>query len=95
MTALRDELESIDPNDVKEYTANWEAEMNRTSDTIATSVWAIDSGTATIDSDTNTTTSATVWLSAATAGPVHARNRITTTGGRTLDQTLILTVESR
>jgi len=53
------------------------------SDTIASSNWVVDAGI-TIDSETNTTTTATVWLSGGTTGQTYKlKNTVVTNGGRT------------
>jgi len=88
-------LDSIDPDDVKDYGVNWATHLD--GDTISTSSWAVESGTATIDSSGNTSTATTVWLSGATpvGSTLQVRNRITTAGGRTLDWTLHILVDAR
>ena len=81
-----------DPEAVLDYQENWATWLG--SDTIATSSWVATTGI-TIDSDSNTTTSATVWLSSGTAGTNYsATNRIVTDGGRTNDRTIYIIVPS-
>jgi hypothetical protein len=85
-----------DPDAVVDYGIDWEPWL--ASDTIATSVWALEADGAglTIDSDDNDTTTATVWLSNGTAGRTgRVRNRITTAGGRTQDKTLSIRIRER
>lgn len=81
----RDGYESIykDKNSVEDYTRDWTSYLN--GDTISTSAWSVESGGVTIDSDTNDTTSATVWLSGAAGNYSIVRNRIVTAAGRTKD----------
>ena len=62
---------------------------NSGSDTISTSSWTEDSGGITIDSDTNTTKKATVWLSGGTDGNTYVvENTIVTAAGRTVKRAL-------
>jgi len=75
----------VDPDAVVDYVIDWTKWLN--GDNIATSLWAL--ANATESSASNTTKTATVFISAAVAGKVVTmRNRITTTGGRTEDRTL-------
>lgn len=81
-----------DPSDVLDYTIDYSALLD--GDTIASSVWSVDAGI-TIDSDTNTTTNATVWVSGGTSGNVYTfTNTITTAGGRTFERSARLTVKN-
>lgn len=81
-----------DPDEVLDYRIDWTARLG--TDAIATSVWTLtEAAGLTIDSETETTTATTVWLSGGTAGEVGVLlNRITTTGGRTLEETAALTI---
>lgn len=82
-----------DPDEVKDYSVDWEARLDE-GDTILTSTWIVPDGI-TKDSDSNTTTTATIWLSGGTLGTTYSLvNRITTAGGRTLDQTCKLKVKT-
>ena len=82
-----------DPSDVLDYTRK--ASKFLGSDTITTSTWTADSGI-TIDSDTNDTNSATVWLSGGTVGCQYTvTNRIVTSGGRTKDKSFIIKIEEQ
>jgi len=75
-----------DPSAVLDYAIDWSAWLG--SDTIATSTWSVPTGI-TRDSDTNTTTRATIWLSGGTAGQTYQlTNTITTAGGRTDQRTI-------
>lgn len=79
-----------DPDAVKDYSVNWATWLG--ADTIQTSTWVVPSGI-TEDSNTNTDTTATIWLSGGAAGQVYAlTNRIVTAGGRTEDQTIFVPV---
>lgn len=82
-----------DPSDVLDYTRK--AAKFLGTDTISTSTWSADSGI-TIDSDSNDTSTATVWLSGGTAGNQYTiTNRIVTSGGRTKDKSFIVKVEQQ
>lgn len=86
-------VEDKDPNSVLDYTENWATWL--VTDTITTSTWTLDAGI-TKDSDTNTTTTATAWISGGTAGNSYkAVNRIVTAGGRTADRTIIVNIVER
>lgn len=77
-----------DPESVLDYQIDWSTWLG--SDTIASSSWVIPTGI-TEDSDSNTTTTATVWLSGGTAGTTYTvTNRIVTAGGRTEDRSLTI-----
>ena len=79
-----------DPNDIVDYQINWATWLG--SDTIATSTWTVPTGLTQV-SETETTTTATIWLSGGTAGELYTvSNRITTAGGRTADQSLQIRV---
>lgn len=82
-----------DPNEVLDYTINW---VNRLgTDTISTSVFTVDSNL-TVGSTSNTSTTTTVWLSGGTEGATgNILNRVTTTNGRTMDETVLLPIRSK
>jgi len=82
-----------DPNAVLEYINDWSDWLN--GDTIATSTWTVPTGI-TKDSSTNTTTTATIWLSGGTVGENYtAVNHIVTTAGRAEDRSLYFTIVQR
>jgi hypothetical protein len=84
-------LSPKDPNDVLDYEVNW-SQWLPTGDTIATSEWFVPDGI-TQDSESNTNTTTTIWLSGGTAGQSYAlTNRITTTQGRQRDRTITIRV---
>ncbi len=86
-------LERKDPNAVLDYMADWEQWLK--GDTIVASTWLPATGI-TIDYESFTTTSATVWLSGGTAGTVYTlTNRVTTAGGRTDDRSITILVGER
>lgn len=91
---MTDFIKRKSPGGVLDYTFDWNTNW-LDGDTISTSSWSADSGI-TIDSDTNTTTTATVWLSGGTADTEYeVTNTIVTAGGRTAQRTLIVKVEKR
>ena len=80
-----------DPDAVLDYSINWSTWLV-TGDTIVTSTWTADTGI-TIDSDSNTTTATTVWLSGGTAGESYGvTNHIVTDDGREDDRTITILV---
>lgn len=83
-----------DPDAVLDFTVDWAANL-ATDDTIATANFTVPAGI-TKDSQSNTTTTATVWLSGGTAGTTYnVVCRITTADGRTDDRTLRIVVQDR
>lgn len=81
-----------DPDEVLDYQFNWATWLG--TDTISTSTVTVEPGI-TKDSDSNTTTAATVWLSGGTAGANYTiTNEITTAGGRTKEATILIKVRS-
>jgi len=82
-----------DPDAKLDYQVNWSNWLGI--DTISSSTWVIEDGITKV-SDTNTTTTATVWLSGGTSGETYAiTNRIQTAGGRIDDRTFYVDVENR
>lgn len=89
-----------DPNDVDSFGVDWETRLS--GDTIASSIWLIgddeinDADTDLVqDSKSNTTVATTVWLSGgALDEDYEVTNRITTVGGRTIDQTVKLRIRA-
>lgn len=82
-----------DPDAKLDYTISWVTWLGL--DTISASAWTADAGIAIAGSPapSNTTTTATVWLSGGTAGEVYAvTNRIVTAAGRTQDGTIMIRV---
>lgn len=75
-----------DASDVLSYTMNWASTL-ATSETISTSVMTPATGL-TKDSESNTTTAATIWVSGGTDGTSYeVVNTITTNQGRTYQRT--------
>lgn len=82
-----------DPDAVLDYEVDWTAWLG--DDTIASSIWLVGTGI-TQETASNTTTSATIWLSGGTAGSAYqVTNRITTTAGRVNDKTLTILVDDQ
>ena len=82
-----------DPDAVLDYQVDWSDWL--VSDTINTSTWIVPTGIVN-DSDTNTTTAATIWLSGGTIGTNYSLvSRIVTAGGRTDDRTITIMVRGR
>ena len=85
-----------DPDSVGKYTFDWSKWLAVLgSDTISTSTWILDSGL-TNDSDSNTTTEASITLSGGSAGRNYTvTNRIVTAAGLTEDRSWIFRVVER
>ena len=82
-----------DPDAVLDYTVDWSDWLG--SDTIQTSAWIVPTGI-TEDSNSNTTTTATIWLSGGTRGKKYEIvNRIVTAGSRTDDRTIEIVVKDK
>jgi hypothetical protein len=91
-----------DPAAKLDYLMDWSSWLP-SGDTISTSAWAIDPpvpdtslAIAGSPAPSNTTTTATCWLTGGTLGQKYIlRNRITTVGGRTEDRSVAIVVEDR
>ena len=82
-----------DPQSVLDYTIDWSTWLG--ADTISISAWTVPSRI-TKDSDTNSTTTTTIWLSGGTAREEYSLvNRIVTAGGRTDDRTILVKVADK
>ena len=82
-----------DPDAILDYVLDWTDWLD--SDTISSSAWTSTTGI-TIDSDTNTTTTATVWLSGgATGSDYDVTNHIVTSAGREDDRTITIKIRER
>jgi len=87
------EWPSKDTDEVLDYQLDWSGRLG--SDTIATSSWTVPAGI-TKNSDTNTATVTTIWLSSGTLNSSYElQNRVTTTGGRTMDQTVRIRIRAK
>jgi len=81
-------------NEVLDYQTNWSDWLG--ADTISSSTWTADTGL-TVDSDSNTTTTATVWLSGGTASEWDLKryavtNQIVTAAGRTAERIIYVAI---
>ena len=82
-----------DPNATLDYTIDWSTWLG--ADTISTSAWTVPGGI-TKDSDSNSTTTTTIWLSGGEALAEYSLvNRIVTAGGRTDDRTILVKVADK
>jgi len=82
-----------DPDAVLDYKIDWSTWLG--ADTIATSSWELPPGI-TKDSDSNTTTDTTIWVSGGNKGQKYTVvNRIATTAGRTDDRSFVLSVSEK
>ena len=82
-----------DADAVLDFSVDWTDWL--TGDTISTSTFTVEAGI-TADSDSNDTTSATVWLSGGTAGTLYTvTNQIVTAAGRTDERSLTISVVER
>lgn len=89
---------SKDPNEVLDYQLDWADPTNgprlQTGETLLTSVWTVSQGDVVINSSTFTPGGmSTVWLSGGTDNTkCELLNRVTTSGGRTYDETVVLRI---
>lgn len=84
-----------DPDEVLDYDIDWSARL-ASGETISTSSWSVVSGTVVIDSNSKTDDRTKVWLSGGTLGETcELRNRIVTSGSRTMDQSGFLRIRSK
>lgn len=82
-----------DPDAVLDYTIDWGPWLG--DDTITSVSWVADADI-TVDSETNTTTTATVWLSGGTVGARHELTcSIVTAAGREDDRTIAIIIRER
>lgn len=87
-----------DPNDVEDRYLDWTERLSEAGDTVASAAWTItptgDADDLDIDSQSETTALTTVWLSKGRAGVTYLLTcRMTTAGGRVIDQTVKLKVK--
>ncbi len=82
-----------DPDEVLDYQLVWTSRLK--TDTITDSEWIIPVGI-NLDSDSSTTTTTTIWLSGGTLDEVYELlNRITTAGGRVMDQSIKIAIKKK
>jgi hypothetical protein len=83
-----------DPDATLDYRVDWSAWMGD-DDEIVTVEWLVPEAL-TVESDTNTETTATVWVSGGLAGTrLRVTCRITTTVGRIDDRTITLVIRDK
>ena len=83
-----------DPDAVLDWVWDWNEWLDE-GETISTSTFIASVGI-TMDSTSNTTKTATVWLSGGTAGQVYqVTNRIVTSAGRTDDRSITIRATER
>lgn len=81
----------MDAEDVTNFTIDWSAELD-TGETISASTWTVDSGI-TQESESETTTTASIFVSGGTAGASYRLyNTITTTNSRRLKRFITIVV---
>jgi hypothetical protein len=86
-----------DPNEVLDFQIDWSARL-ASDETISTSSWTITGADSVLVEDSNDIddTNTIIWLSAGTLGERYLlTNRITTTGGRTMDQSAYLKIRAK
>ena len=84
-----------DPQAVLDYTFDWAPWLTPIGDTIVAVVWTL-SGTLAKVSQSNTTTTATAFISGGTLGETETLTcRITTAGGRTDERSILLHIVNR
>jgi len=84
-----------DPAEKLDYRINWEQVLEPDADSVSSSAWTVEAGI-TVETTSNDTASATVWLSGGTDGTTYtATNRITTSGGRIHEQPIVITVSEK
>ena len=89
-----------DPDSVLDYVLDWNGGAPgpwlSTGDTISTSAWTLSSTGIDGSTDSNTTTTTTIWVSGGTGnGDYDLTNRIVTANGRTVDRTIRIKVLER
>lgn len=81
-----------DPDSTEDYQFNWAPKLD--GDTIIASTFLLPDGLTSV-STSNTTTTATIFVSGGSQGRVYRiTNRVTTAGGRTWDRTMRVLVRS-
>lgn len=84
-----------DPNAILDYTFDWSAYLTPIGDTISSVTWVPTSGITKV-SQSNSTTTATAFVSGGVVGNVETLTcRIVTTGGRTDDRSISLKIIDR
>lgn len=85
---------SKDPDEVLDYQLDWGDRLD--GDTIVSSDWTITGTGLTVMLESIAATRTTIWLSGGVLTTEYSLlNRITTTAGRTMDQTVRLKIKSK
>lgn len=84
-----------DPGDKKDYRVDWASHLGTGGDTITTSTWVVATGlTIATPAASNTTTTATIWLSGGTAGTEYrVTNHVVTAQGREFERSFVVNVQ--
>ena len=83
-----------DPEAVLDYSVDWSKWL--AGDQIETSTWSVNDPALQPSDDSNTTTRTTAWLAGGVSGQSYTlTNRITTSGGRTDERSLVIQVQDR
>lgn len=84
-----------DPDELIDYALRWWKRLDE-GDTIAASEWTAPDEGLTITDNTFTSDTTTVWLSGGTLGEQYdVLNRVTTAGGRVMDQTVRIRISAK
>jgi hypothetical protein len=85
---------SKDPDETLDYKVDWSKRLG--SDTIAASAWPVLPEGITTTLTTFTPKAVTIWLTGGDLGRTYTFvNRITTTAGRVMDQSVSITIKAR
>ncbi len=85
-------MEYKSASSIYEFVVTWTTELG--GDLIVTSSWAAETGI-TIDSDSKTTATTTVWLSGGTAGKTYKLTNTIVSATRTYEQTFFIRVQAQ
>ena len=86
-----------DPGATSDFSIDWSDMLGESSpiDTIVTSSWTVNNG-ATVTLDSNTTSTATAWISGGTDRKYcELTNTVTTDAGRTYERTIAVKIQQR
>ncbi len=83
-----------DPDELLDYEIDWSARLVD-GDTISAATWEVPTGI-TEETTSHADTTATIWLSGGTLGTRYTlTSRVTTTGGRIMDQSVRIKVKAK
>lgn len=83
-----------DPDELLDYKVDWAKRLG--TDSIASSSWPNPPANISILTDSHQAKATVIWISGGTAGQTYTfTNRITTTSGRIMDQSIDLPVKAR